>query len=71
MKFTKSKDGVERADVRVTFRFTAEQIDYLKRRAAASGRNGFHSAIVGAFWGVTGGMDDWADVTTEQRGGVE
>lgn len=59
MKFTKSNDGVQRADVRVAFRFTAEQIEHLKRRAKALGCKGFHSAIVEAFHN---GMGEWDEV---------
>ena len=58
MKFTPSKDGEPRADVRVTFRLTEKQVEFLKRRAKVQGRNGFHSAIVDAFWG---GIGDWVE----------
>lgn len=59
MKFVPSKGGEPRADVRVTLCLTQKEVEFLQRRAKSQGRNGFHSAIVDAFWrGMGGWIED-------------
>jgi predicted DNA binding CopG/RHH family protein len=57
LRFTQSKDGTPRANVRVTLRLTAEEVAEIKRRAGDEGcpwrewlqqecENGFYRALL-------------------------